>query len=216
MEDINETIDQLGVWQNLNVEGIPLLTVKTYGDNLYAQLNTYVAPLGPNTDFYYQGGCCVDTFKRFNKNGEDADDNIDSYDIMETVFEIFENITDTDKNTGTPFAYANHVFDMFELDGDVISMMAITYHEPGLNYSEVEAVMYFNTTSNSPMKTKDGLSFFSFYENIGTLSTTASDSIYKIMVKTTVSCFPFLFCFSFSLSSNSSSLKKKTFFIYFY
>jgi hypothetical protein len=180
IEDIDETIDQIGSWQNLNIEGTPLLTIKTYGDNLYAQLNTYVAPLGPTSDGYYQGGCCADSFRSFNKN-QQVGEEYQSFDIMNTIFDVFENATDTDKFTGTPFAYANHVFDMADINDSIIAMLAITYHEPALDYSEVEAVLFYDTTTSSVMKTKDGDAFFSFYQKIGTLSTETNDGIYNIM-----------------------------------
>lgn len=192
MEDITEPIDQLGAWQNLNVEGIPVLTVKSLDENFYALLNTYVAPLGPNTDSYYAGGCCADSFRRWNKNDNGS---YSSFDVMNTVFDLFENSTDKDKNTGTPYAYANHVFDMVDIDDHAIALIAITYHEPGLDYAQVEAVVYYNTTSSTAIPTMDGQGFFSFYQNIGTLSTDSADSIYKIAVCSNKLSMSLLSCF---------------------
>lgn len=78
--------------------GMPLLTIKLSRDfpnnYLYSQLNTGVAPLGPTDD--YPGGCCVDSFRAFNIDGSDYTE----FDIMNIVFDIYANVSDTDSNTG--------------------------------------------------------------------------------------------------------------------
>lgn len=176
---VDDTVDQIGAWQDLDMDGMPLLTVKSIDDYLYVQLNTGIAPSGPSEDGYYPGGCCVDKFRAFNV---DASVNFTEYDMMDIIFDIYENVTDTDKNTGTPFAYGNHVFDMTTIDNDPVAMIDVTYHEPGLDYGEVDSLMFFNTVTGEVVPTVDGHLFFSFYESVGTTSTTASDSIYKIFV----------------------------------
>jgi hypothetical protein len=102
LADVTGNVDQIGAWQNLDFGGTPMLTAKTLNDMLYTQLNT-VAPVGPGPDSYYPVGCCVDTFKSFTKDGVETD-----FDILQTVFDLYENVTDTDKNTGYKQRYVIH------------------------------------------------------------------------------------------------------------
>jgi hypothetical protein len=174
IESVDDTVAQLGEWQNFDFGGEPMLTMKNSGDRLYSQLNTGIAPEGPTDD--YPGGCCVDIFKSVSTDGDEID-----WDIESLIFSLYENTTDTDSNTGTPFAYANHVFDMTTYDDTVYAIVDVTYHEPGLDFAEVDSVIFFNPLTGDVMPTKDGDMFFSYYQHVGTTSTDTADSIYNIM-----------------------------------
>jgi len=183
IETVEETNDEIGIWYNLDMEGEPLLTIKHSGDYLYSQLNTGIAPSGPSDDGQYPGGCCVDRFKVWNKNTNGVDEKEIDWDIESLIWEIYANSTDTDKDSddGNPFAYANHVFDITSIDNTVYAMIDVTYHEPDLEFSEVDSVVFFDPHNGTILPTADGENFFSFYQHLGTTSTTTSDSIYKIM-----------------------------------
>lgn len=166
--------DVIGDLQDLDMEGSPMLTVRVLEDNLYAQLNTGIAPSKIDG---YPGGCCVDKFRKFSINGGGT---YTEWDLQTLIIETLGNETEMDPNTNAPYVYANHVFDMSELEGSTVAMLDITYLEPDLGGAQVEGVAVFNLDTGELIPTKDGQPFFSYYHNIGTTSEDSQDSIYKI------------------------------------
>jgi len=74
-----------------------------------------------------------------------------------------------------------------------VAVIDVTYHEPALDYGEVDSVIFYNTITGGTIPTADGQPFFSIYENIGTTSTKSTDSIYKVYVSVFVTCINFAF-----------------------
>jgi hypothetical protein len=69
-----------------------------------------------------------------------------------------------------------------------VAVIDVTYHEPALDYGEVDSVIFYNTITGGTIPTADGQPFFSIYENLGTTSTKSTDSIYKVYVSVFVAC----------------------------
>lgn len=86
----------------------------------------------------------------------------------------------TDPELGTPWAYANHMFDMTQVAGRTAALICVAYTEPSLNGAIVDAVVMADAATGSALPTADGDPFFSWFDTLGTLSTDAADGIFNI------------------------------------
>lgn len=105
----------LGAWQTLTLGGVPTLTARVVDTNLYAQLNVGRAPVSGGPSSQYPGGCCADTLRTF---GRDDGGAYSDLAIDGIITDLFTGIAMNDPNTGAPYAYVSHMFDMTTIDGE--------------------------------------------------------------------------------------------------
>ena len=128
-------------------------------DTLVHHTNTLsnLDPVAPS-----ESGCCADTLRRHSGDGTSLD--ID----LTFIADLFE---DTD------WAYATHTFDVY----DGIAYMMVQYEEPALGSEvKVDAVVAMDLATEEVVKTADGLSYFSLYDNLETTSVESSAGVFKI------------------------------------
>mmetsp|Transcript_94615 Transcript_94615/g.270780 ORF Transcript_94615/g.270780 Transcript_94615/m.270780 type:complete len:449 (+) Transcript_94615:52-1398(+) len=162
IEAADDSLDALGAWEDLELDGYLALTGRVSGDNYYAYMNTGRAP--------NSNGCCADTMRVF---GKDDDGAYSDLEIDAIVTEVFANIS-------VSYAYATHMFDMTKIAGATVAMMVVQYKEPELNDALCDAVVALNVETGEVVPTADGDELFSYYRSLGTTSATASDGIYSI------------------------------------
>jgi hypothetical protein len=98
-------VPELGAWQKLQFDGVPVLTGRVVGESLLLQLNAYgrvPLPSGqPNGP--YPGGCCADTLRAFAR----ADGAILDFALDAAVAAIFKGVAlDDPLVPGTTYACA--------------------------------------------------------------------------------------------------------------
>lgn len=159
-----------------------MLSARVWGDTFVTQMNAGIAPMMGSGD--YPGGCCADTLRKF---GRDDGGSYSDVDLLTTIATVFEDVAVTDSLTGTPWAYANHAFDITTINGASVAIVDVAYKLADLGDCMVDAVVAVDLDSGKVVETADGDSYFSFYEHIGTLSTEATDGIYKIQYRSIAS-----------------------------
>ena len=165
---LNTTSPAIGKWFGLDFTvgggGGAALTAKILGDKLYVYIDKRPAPQNsPGL------GCCADTMRVYDRQtGVAKEWDIDV--ILDSVFP--ENST---------FHKATHTFDVRE-EGGVVYIYMMVQHSAMTLGAEVfvNAVVAFSTATGLVRTTVDGDKYFSFEEKLGTRSTTASDTVYKV------------------------------------
>ena len=152
-------MEELGAWDGLELGHFLQLAMKRFGDSLYGLVNLGGAPDAGN-------GCCADTLRVWARNGTVRD--IDLVTPLEKTF------------PSSSYDYASHTFDLSLLDGELVAFLSANYKEGALNGAVVDVVVAVSTVTGEVVPTKDGKQYFSLYEELGTMSKAAQDTIYRI------------------------------------
>lgn len=162
---VTKATADLGSWYNMgmgsDVKGASL-TAKILGSNMYAFVNTGVAPNA--------AGCCADTLRVYPKSGSSRD--IDLESVMQTAF------------PGSSFAHATHTFDVGMLDGELHAFTMVQYAEPSFNNVKVDSIIAVKLSDGSIRQTASGDNHYSIYSHLATTSSSADDSRFRMQYKT--------------------------------
>ena len=78
------------------------------------------------------------------------------------------------------FAYTNHMIDLSTIDDRDVILLDVVYKEPSLNDALADAIVAIDAETFDVIKTADGNAYFEWLTEVGTMSETASEQIYKI------------------------------------
>jgi len=78
------------------------------------------------------------------------------------------------------FAYTNHMIDLSTIDGRDVILLDVVYKEPSLNDALADAIVAIDAETFDVIETADGNAYFEWLTEVGTMSETASEQIYKI------------------------------------
>jgi len=158
---VTKATTDLGSWYNMgmgsDVKGASL-TAKILGSNMYAYVNTGVAPNA--------AGCCADTLRVYPKSGSVRD--IDLESVMQEAF------------PGSSFAHATHTFDVGMLGGELHAFTMVQYEEPTFNNVKVDSIVAVKLSDGSIRQTASGDNHFSIYSHLGTTSSSADDTRFRM------------------------------------
>lgn len=149
----------LGAWDGLDLDKVLMLTGKRWEDKYYGLVNT-----GKVDD---SGSCCADTLRAWDQTTGQYSD-LDLTTSMDDAFSSFPGNHDV-----------THTLDLQLRDGELVAFVMAQYTAEEIN-APVDAVVCLFVGNGSVVPTKDGLGYFSMWEQLGTTSTDPTDSIYKI------------------------------------
>jgi len=115
------------------------------------------------------GGCCSDSFTVYSESNPSGE----VVDLTSIITPLFPDAVDS-------YAYPTHTFDIVEQeDGSAHAYLMVQYQDADIS-ALADAIVVLDIDTLEVVPTADGGKYFSFYEQVGTTSTTKTDTIFSI------------------------------------